>query len=126
MPCVPADEDLLTRVRAALATCRRVEEKHMFGGTAFMVNGKMCVTVGKKGLMCRIDPAVHDAAIERDGCSSMVMKNRVYRGFVRVQPTAIATKRALDHWVGLALDFNDRAKSSRSSKSPRKPKSPRK
>jgi TfoX/Sxy family transcriptional regulator of competence genes len=113
MTCVPAVEDLLTRVRSSLAARRDVEEKRMFGGTAFMVDGKMCVTVGKKGLMCRIDPALHDAAIERDGCSAMVMNGRVYRGYVRVDPAAVATKRDLDHWVGLALDFNVRAKSSR-------------
>jgi TfoX/Sxy family transcriptional regulator of competence genes len=112
MTQVAAAEDLLTRVRAALSSRRDVEEKRMFGGTAFMVDGKMCVTVGKKGLMCRIDPALHDAAVERDGCSSMVMNGRVYRGYVRVQPAAVATKRDLDHWVGLALEFNVRAKSS--------------
>ena len=120
MTQVAAAEDLLTRVRAALASRQDVEEKRMFGGTAFMVDGKMCVTVGKKGLMCRIDPALHDAAVERDGCSSMVMNGRVYRGYVRVQPAAVATKRDLDHWVGLALEFNVRAKSSRKPKSSRK------
>ena len=110
---MPVVEDLVARVRAALASSRRVEEKRMFGGVAFMVDGKMCVTVGKKGLMCRIDPAVHDDAVERDGCRTMVMNGRAYWGFVRVDPAVLGTKRALDYWVGLALDFNARAKSSR-------------
>ena len=105
--------DLLDRVRAALKPTRRVEEKRMFGGTAFMVNGKMCVTVGKKGLLCRIDPDEHDAAVARDGASTMVMNGRSYRGYVRVDPGALETKRDLDSWIDLALDFNSRAKSSK-------------
>jgi uncharacterized Zn-binding protein involved in type VI secretion len=41
-------EKLATRVRVVLSG-QRVQEKKMFGGVAFMVNGKMCVTVGKRG-----------------------------------------------------------------------------
>jgi hypothetical protein len=32
-----------------------------FTGAVFMVNGKMCVTAGDDRIMCRIDPALHDA-----------------------------------------------------------------
>lgn len=31
-------------------------EKRMFGGAAFMVNGKMCVTASRSRIKCRIDP----------------------------------------------------------------------
>jgi len=37
----------------------------MFGGIAFMVDRKMCVSVGKARIMCRIDPAIHDAVLKR-------------------------------------------------------------
>jgi TfoX/Sxy family transcriptional regulator of competence genes len=113
---MPVDDDLLTRVRSALGSTPRVEEKRMFGGTAFMVNRKMCVTVGAKGLLCRIDPAVYGAAVERDGCRTMTMKGKAFRGFVRVDPAVLGTKRELDYWVRLALEFNGRAKSSRGRK----------
>ncbi|NTU66192.1 MAG: TfoX/Sxy family protein, partial [Chloroflexi bacterium] len=68
------NDDLMNRVRAALAHVPRVDEKRMFGGTAFMVNGKMCVSVNQDRIMCRIDPALHDAALERTGCRSVIMK----------------------------------------------------
>ena len=35
----------------------------MFGGIVFMVGGKMCVSVGRDRLMCRIDPSLHDAGL---------------------------------------------------------------
>jgi TfoX/Sxy family transcriptional regulator of competence genes len=109
---MPPDETLVNRVRTAIGNSRPVEEKKMFGGLAFMVDGKMCVTVSKGRIMCRIDPAIHDAALERKGCTTVVMKSREYRGYVHIDAKALSTKADLDHWVKLALDFNGRAKAS--------------
>ena len=109
---MPPDETLVKRVRTAIGKSRGVEEKKMFGGIAFMVEGKMCVTVGKGRIMCRIDPATHDTAVERKGCTTVVMKGREYRGYVHIDADALSTKGDLNHWVKLALDFNVRAKAS--------------
>jgi len=106
------DEVLAKRVQTALGHVRRIEEKKMFAGLTFMVRGKMCVSVGKDRIMCRIDPAIHDAALDRPGCRSVVMKGRAYRGFVHVGAEAVKTDGDLAYWVGLALDFNQRAKAS--------------
>ena len=80
----------------------------MFGGLMFMVSGKMCVSVGKDRLMCRIDPAIHETAVERDGCRAVIMKGRRLRGYVHVDRDAVRTKRGLDYWIELALDYNGR------------------
>lgn len=106
------DEALAKRVKVALGTGRRVEETRMFGGVAFMVQGKMCVTVGKDRIMCRIDPAIYDNALKRPGATTVVMRGRQFHGYVRVAAEALETKRDLDYGVGLALDFNSRAKAS--------------
>src|SRR6476469_6569250 len=71
---MPPDDALLHRVRVALGGAVEVEEKKMFGGIAFMVRGKMCVSVGRDRIMCRIDPALHDCALERKGCRTVVRK----------------------------------------------------
>lgn len=107
------DEILTERVRQALRRLPRVAERKMFGGICFMVNGKMCITVGHGRLMCRIDPDQHDAAVKRKGARTARMKGRAYRGFVFVRADAVRTKRALDYWLRLCLDFNGRAKASR-------------
>lgn len=104
--------DLLNRVRAALAHVPHVDEKKMFGGTAFMVNGKMCVAVNEDRIMCRIDPALHDAALERPGCRTVIMKGRPYRGYVHVDAAALTTPGDLEYWIGLALDYNPQARAS--------------
>jgi TfoX/Sxy family transcriptional regulator of competence genes len=65
------NEELAERVREALAHLPKVEEKKMFGGIAFMVNDKMCITVGKDRIMCRIDPAIHDDILAKKGTRTM-------------------------------------------------------
>lgn len=101
------ETDLAQRLRAALAHLPRVTEKKMFGGTAFMVRGKICVTARPERLLCRIDPAAHDAAVKRTGCRTMVMKGREYRGYVHVDAESVRTQRALKYWVDLALKYNE-------------------
>jgi TfoX/Sxy family transcriptional regulator of competence genes len=93
-------ETLAERVQAALGSTLQLDEKRMFGGLTLMVRGKMCVSVGKEGIMCRIDPAVH-TALQRQGCPTVVMKGREYRGFVNVD---LRTDSELEYWVRLALD----------------------
>jgi hypothetical protein len=84
----------------------------MFGGIAFVVEGKMCISAGKACIMCRIDPAIHHAALKRNGCTTVVMKGRAYRGYVHVAGDALKTEDELNYWLKLALDLNGRAKTS--------------
>ncbi|TGK20218.1 TfoX family protein [Leptospira fluminis] len=110
------NEQLTNRVRTALQHLSDVEEKRMFRGVTFMVNGKMCIGVGDDELLCRIDPALHEDAIQRKGCRTMNMKGREYKGYVLVGEDAIKTNTDFDYWIELSLDFNKRAKSSKNRK----------
>ena len=78
-----------------------------------MVNGKMCVGVSKDDLMVRLDPAVYDVALKRKGCREMDITGKPMRGFVFVSPKGFKTKKDLNYWVELALDFNKKAKASK-------------
>jgi len=101
-----ADEELLTRVRAALANTPAVEEKKMFNGITFMVNQKMCVSVSKAELMCRIDPNLTSTELERHGTREMVMKGRIMKGYLYVDKEALKEQKTFDHYIRLCLDFN--------------------
>ncbi len=91
----------------------RVEEKKMFGGLAFMVNGKMCVNVSGENLMCRFDPDLQEAISRRKGFQTMVMKKREYKGYCYVSPEGFKTKNDFAYWMKLCLAFNNQAKSSK-------------
>lgn len=99
-------ESLAQRIRQALASQPQVEEKKMFGSLGFMVNGKLCVTAGPGRMMCRIDPELHEQAVSREGCQTVIMKGREYKGYVHVSEECLPHQEDLMYWVGLALDYN--------------------
>jgi TfoX/Sxy family transcriptional regulator of competence genes len=110
---VAYNEHLANRTREFLSSKRNVKEKKMMGGLTFMVNDKMCVGILKNDLMARIDPADYEKALERKGCREMDFTGKPMKGFVFVGPEGTKSKKDLDHWISLALDFNKKAKSSK-------------
>lgn len=103
------NEQLEVKVREALTETQNVEEKQMFRGTAFMVAGKLCISAGDEELMFRIDPALHEEAVEK-GSREMLRSGKVIKGYVYVHQENLKIKKDLDYWIGLALDYNKRAK----------------
>ena len=57
------DEVLAARIRKALARKKGVEEKKMFGGIVFMLNGNMPVGVWKDSLIVRLGDEEAEAAL---------------------------------------------------------------
>jgi len=104
------NEQLTNRIREALAHLPKVEEKKMFRGITFMVNGKMCISAGNDEMMCRIDPDLFEAALEKPGSRPMVHSGRTMKGFVFVNEESIQSKKEFNYWIGLALDFNKKLK----------------
>ena len=108
------NEKLANMTRELIAqTHKNVEEKSMFGGLCFMVNDKMCLGVEKERLMVRLDPAKFDEVMEREGCRPMDFTGKVMKGFVFVDADVLNTKKKLEYWVKLALEFNKFAKASK-------------
>ncbi|MDQ4140259.1 MAG: TfoX/Sxy family protein [Bacteroidota bacterium] len=107
------NEQLADRIRQALIEVPNLEEKKMFRGVTFMVNDKMCVSVSGDELMCRIDPALHETALENNYTRPVEMRGRPYKGFVYVAEDGLRTQADFDYWLNLALGFNDKAKSSK-------------
>lgn len=108
------DKNLASRVRKYLGNIPdiKIEEKTMFGGLAFMINGKMCINIADDQLMCRFDPDLTQELSEKAGFLPMVMKGRVLKGYCYVDPSGFKGKKDFEFWVHLCLDFNDKAKPS--------------
>ena len=107
------NEKLTNRIKEALLHLPNVEEKKMFRGVTFMVDGKMCISIGDDEIMCRINPALHEEALKKEGCRAVKMRGREYKGYVYVHEDSIKNEKALAYWVELALDFNKIAKASK-------------
>jgi TfoX/Sxy family transcriptional regulator of competence genes len=99
------DNELADRIRASLAPVRGVDEKPMFGGLAFLVNGHMAVAVsGQGGLLVRVRPNDTEQLLRRKHVSPMVMGGREVRGWVRVGAGALTSERSLRSWVTRGAD----------------------
>lgn len=100
------DEDLADRIRELIAAERGIEEKRMFGGLAFLINGNMSVAVsGRGGLMVRVPPDETEKLLTRDHVEPMVMAGRETRGWLRVAADGLKTKRQLQSWVTRGVDY---------------------
>jgi TfoX/Sxy family transcriptional regulator of competence genes len=93
------DEQLAERVRRALAGRRGVAEKPLMGGLAFMVDGALCCSVGRDGLLVRVDAAEREELLGSGVVSPMKLGGRTMKGFVRVAPEGVRTAAALAKWL---------------------------
>lgn len=100
------DEDLANRIRELVGSERGIEEKRMFGGLAFLINGNMSVAVSRQGgLLVRVPPEDTDKLVGRAHVAPMVMAGKEARGWLRVEPAGVQTKRQLASWVNRGVGY---------------------
>ena len=92
-------EELAERVRECLAGVAGIEEKAMFGGVAFMLNGNMSVGVNKDELMVRVGKDDHEEFVELTGASIMDFTGKPMRGWLVVGSEGTRADADLMAWV---------------------------
>lgn len=107
------NERLTNIIREAFADLPDVEEKKMFRGVCFMVNGKMCICISDDNLLCRVGPVIFEEALEKDGTRVMVNNGRTMNGFVYVSKDVLQKRSDFDYWINNSLAFNKFAKASK-------------
>ena len=108
---------LADRVREMLAHLPDVEEKKMFSGVCFMVDGKMCVCVGHDELLCRIGSEQAEIVLaQHNECRQMINNGRAMKDYIYVSEEGYQNTKDLDKWVKLALEFNPKAKAAKKRK----------
>lgn len=95
---------LIERTRALIPESP-VEQKRMFGGTCFMINGNMLVCVSKRGLMARVGKDQEAEALARPHAAQCRPTGRPMPGFIRIEPEGIETDDDLRHWVEMARTY---------------------
>jgi TfoX N-terminal domain len=100
MQHVAYDEDLADRIRELIAGEPKLSEQRMFGGLAFLIGGNMSVAAsGQGGLMVRVDPDATETLLTKPHTRTFEMRGRAMRGWLRVDPEGVRTKRQLEPWV---------------------------
>ncbi len=99
------DEKLADRVRRTLPPTPGITEKHVFGGIAFLLDGKMFVGVVGTDLMVRVGPDAHAAALSKNHVRPMDFTGRPLAGFVYVGAEGTRTAARITPWIEQSLRF---------------------
>jgi len=103
---VTYDEDLADRIRELVAGERKLTEKKMFGGLAFLIGGNMAIAAsGQGGLLVRVDPDDSDRIVRTTKASPMVMRGKEMAGWLRVDAGDVPDKRSLRTWVQRGVGY---------------------
>ena len=99
------DKLLAERVSLAVGTRLNVTTKSMFGGLAFLLDGKMFCGITRNDLMVRIGPAHYAAALSEAHVRPMDFTGRPMTGYVFVAPAGSGTVCNVEKWVERSLAF---------------------
>src|SRR6516164_839909 len=99
------NEALAERIRQRLARRKNVEQKKMFGGVGFLLNGNMLVGVWKDSLIVRLGPDEGEEALKEPHVSEFNITGRAMKGWVLVAPEGVEADEALSGWVLRAVKF---------------------
>lgn len=99
------DEALADRVRQAIGPRQDVTERKMFGGIAFLLDGKMFCGLVKEELMVRVGPDADAAALKKKHVRPMDFTGRPMKGYVFVEAAGCKTLKSLEPWVAISTAF---------------------
>lgn len=99
------DENLAERIRHALARKQGIEEKKMFGGICFMLNGNMLVGVWKDSLIVRLGDEQGKEALLEPHVKPFDITGKPMKNWVLVEPKGIEEDDPLKDWIDRALKF---------------------
>ncbi len=99
------DERLAERIRAKLKGTKGLTEKKMFGGVGFLVNGNMACGVNKQDMIVRLSDEESEAALKKAHIKPFDMTGRPMKGWIVVEPSGLATEKALQAWIDQSVTF---------------------
>ena len=99
------DEALAERIRRGLARKKGIEEKKMFGGVGYLLNGNLLVGVWKDSLIVRLDPEGYDDALMEPHVGEFNITGRTMKGWVLVAPEGVDDSGQVKAWIQRVVKF---------------------
>lgn len=99
------DEGLAQRVREIMDGQPMIDEKKMFGGVAFMIEGNLACGVLSDQLIVRVGPQHYQAALKKKHTKEFDFTGRPMKGWVMVLPDGYEADTTLKEWVNKGIEF---------------------
>ncbi len=93
------------RIRQRLARRKNVEEKKMFGGVGFLLNGNLLVGVWKDSLCVRLGQDQAEEALPEPHVKEFDITGRPMKGWVLVEAEGVEDDDQLKGWIQRAVKF---------------------
>lgn len=100
------DTILAQRIKAQIGDKPGFNEKVMFGGIGFMLDGNMACGVNKDDLIVRVGPEAYNDALEQPHAKVFDFTGMPMRGWVMVSPEGTVSDEDLQRWVMMGVDFS--------------------
>jgi hypothetical protein len=100
-----SDPKLVGRLGSILAGRSGIEQRKMFGGVAYLLNGNMCVGVHNDWLIARAGELGAAPLLERAHVRPMDITGKPMKGWIMVGPDGLKRKADLLRYVDAALRF---------------------
>ncbi len=97
------DEGLAERIRAVLQGEQGLEERQMFGGIGFLLDGNMACGVIGDDLIVRVGKENYESALAEDHSRPFDFTGRPMTGWVKVLPQGLESRQELKNWVSKGL-----------------------
>jgi TfoX/Sxy family transcriptional regulator of competence genes len=99
------DEILAGRVRRLMEKMKGFEEKIMFGGVGFLLDGNMACGINGDDLIVRVGAEANQRALSSPYTRPFDMTGRPMKGWVLVAPQGCRSDDDLRDWVQSGVDF---------------------
>jgi hypothetical protein len=99
------DEGLEELVRDGLAGTADLEERKMFGGLAWLLNGNLLCAASQRGLLVRLGKGRDAWALETPDVTPAIMGGRHMQGWVRSGPSAYGDDAVFARLIREALTY---------------------
>ena len=99
------DEGLAQRVREMVGSRPGISERRMFGGLAFLQDGKMFVGILGDTLMARVGPERYEDSLALPAVRPMNFTGKPMKGYVYIDAPGIEDDAQLAAWVNWCAAF---------------------
>lgn len=96
---------LAQRMRESLAEINDLEEKKMFGGVGFLIQGNMACGVNGDDIIVRVGPERYEEALSHPSTRPFDMTGRPMSGWVVLSTEGVMDEADLKRWITLGVEY---------------------